>query len=214
MSDDEDNKSIGSDDESDFSDDEFAEQYKQQRMIEMKTAVVENDNGVEIPSGTLHEIAQSFVGDSKNCILNYVQRGSEINEQLRKGEIKSVKCLDQYAKPLKNWLSNDNYVILYRAMTQMYDEGKISGYISSSNKYIKGFGRYCMKIYVPTETPVLVADISGETGLAKTFEIILPRGTVLKYFGDNEDDCGVYLSIYKTKPSDAILRTIKREVVN
>jgi hypothetical protein len=145
----------------------------------------------------LSGIVQTFQNTpGEKCILDYVKSGSEINQALRSGDStyrETVICLDKYAKPLKELIvGNFDYIVLYRNMTSSYESGKSSGFISTANVPLPGFGRTTrMKIYAPMNVKVLVADItklvknprsSSSNDLLSydnVFEFILPRGITL-----------------------------------
>lgn len=204
----------------DFEDDDFFEQYKQQRMEELskpKKPISKQTVGYILPKGMLHDIVQIFRRDpdTQNCILDYVKSGSEINESLRQNRSDSYKkkivCLDKGARPLEVLLPKGNnldYVILYRAIHRPHEESKNVGFLSTSNIFVRGFGQHCMKIYVPVKTKVLVTDISEKVGLDGIYEIILPRNTNLVLFGEKEN-CNYYLAMPTGLVDDDVLEGIK-----
>lgn len=178
-----------------------------------------------IPSNIWNKISQEFIKRKEgictaDIIEKYINRGSEINAELRKPENeriidkKIIECLNKLAQPLKNLLKEydkeykDNYIILYRNMSKEYTEKDSQGFISTSNIPLRGFGQYGMKIFVPIDTKVLVANISKQTNIENSFEIILPKGTQLSLITeDNEYTYYVVLPV-----SDKVLEQIMNEI--
>jgi hypothetical protein len=157
----------------------------------------------------LQEVVQTFERTDRGaCVANYVARGSEINAALRRaadgkgedskhGYAKDVDCLDKLAKPLNQLIrTTGQYVVLYRTASYQYESKKNAGFMSTASRILPGFGSEKMRIYVPVTIPVLVADItrqvstpSAGTVTPVTYEIILPRNTVLHgvaTVGENE----------------------------
>lgn len=203
-----------SDDELDLEleDDPFFEEYKRKRMSEISKPISKQAVEYVLPKQALHDIVQIFkkMPDTQNCILDYVKSGSEINSALREnraGEYKQkISCLDKKAVPLEQFLDNkhkSDYVTLYRAISTEYTNEKNSGFLSTSNLLIRGFGQYCMKIYVSIKTKVLVADISKHVNREGIYEIILPRNTRLIFIGE-KDNCSYYLAIPPDTDEDGL----------
>jgi hypothetical protein len=141
---------------------------------------------------------------NKNIVNNYIKRGSEINSYLRgvKGYQNMSEVINEIKgqfQPLNTLLKNerisfnpDDYLEVYRYMRTKYDDDKTQGFMSTSNKKLVGFGRYCLKILVPVNTQVIIADISKDTSVQNTFEIILPNNTRLFNLYQDEDECSLY----------------------
>lgn len=222
---------LDEDSDIDFEEDElFFEQLRQQRLAEVKKPAAQGSLSSQpkkgiIPDNLFKTITQRFRstvdGKCRADIVvdNYVQRGSEINESLRKGErryTEDIYCLDKVATPLRNLLPVDfkeSFVTVYRQTYRPYEEERSKGYTSTSNKFLPGFGSMKMKIYIPLTTKVLLADISRQTIVENTYEIILPRDTILLPVG-KDPKTGIVYFILKDTPSyllNDILKSIESE---
>jgi len=183
--------------DSDFSEDdaEFMAEMREKRIKDSKAramAPIKIIKGAHLSHDVLKGIVQTFNRNpqARVCIADYIARGSEINAMLRSGDYKiyksTITCLDEHAVPLKTLLkTTEPYTILYRSMQTEYSPESSIGYTSTADRLLTGFGKYWMKIYIPTSVKVLVGDITDavKTPLSSdkitTYEIILPRGLQL-----------------------------------
>ena len=159
----------------------------------------------------------------KNAANTYVKKGTEINDELRsstKNHKDNIKLINESLLPLYQTLKkiinigDKKFIKVYRCMFEEYSPNtNIGGYISTSNKMLKGgFGKNCFSIYVPLDPTInikfLLKDISDETLIHETFELFFDIDNRLINLGrrdenDNEqfimvpkDSYYSYLSLY------------------
>lgn len=173
-----------------------------------------------IPVDIWNTMTQSFLRTEKgNCkasyaVSEYVARGTDINRDLRDHGHeydKLTKCLDKLAIPLYKLLRDHSrysepYIILYRYTHRKFSPLLNQGYMSTSNMQLAGFGGHAMKIYVPLTTKVLLANISKQTKLANSYEIILPKGTNLVFMGTDKEDYNYYMVPSESNKDNDIMR--------
>jgi hypothetical protein len=157
--------------------------------------------------------------DQKAAIYLYIMEGQNINRYLRTeySEKKSKKSIDNdnvrkideniSSIKTRNACKNNSYYAVYRCMEQEYKGDKSFGYTSTnSNGILAGFGKHCIKIYIPINTPVLVGNSRDEkykhlyaTSLNSqqfnknlSYEIMLPRDSLLIKTSIIEEELPVY----------------------
>ena len=133
-------------------------------------------------------IAEKFSRDDRNHLNEYVKKGSEINEELRKnlsGYGNIVKYIKNSFKLISDLYPGYDYIKVCRASTKPYSSEKSQGFMSTSNKQLP-FGGYMSTIFIPKDVMVGVVDISDMVGIDGTFEFILQNNTLLYELEENK----------------------------
>ena len=191
--------------------------YNQQKVLTTThiPSFVKNTLPADINMSILRNVKNTFFEkhNTKNCIVNYIQHGSEINSYLRNPSLgenvpeNSIKCLDNNSISLRTLLKDQHdkdYIVLYRSVRNLSGVGNPSpSFISTSNVLINTFGNINMKIFVPMSFKVLIGDISKHINRNNNddtiFEIILPRNTTLIFVKEDED-----INYYVAVPPEGI----------
>lgn len=139
------------------------------------------------------------------ALQEYINHGHKINDVLRghyMGDIRDVYArLIKHAQPLNKLTTcpGDSYFVVYRSMNAKYDEQQSLGFMSTSSEFIRQWGDYHMKIFVPSTTRVLIKDISKLLGTeTEVYEVLLQPNTQLELL--NVEDG---LHVYKVKFSQS-----------
>jgi hypothetical protein len=182
----------------DDDDDIFFEYLKKKKIYEIEQNNLENKILVQKITSNICDIDYNYAltnqhNDKTSAMNDYINVGMEINSFLRnengyrKDYIKKVQNLDSKFAPIPTEKKCANsYYIVHRCIRKSILINNPKGYTSTSNIQIPQFGNYCMKIYVPINTPVLVGSL--DKTIRDAYEILFPRETTFLYLGNKDMD--------------------------
>lgn len=130
-------------------------------------------------------VNNAYTREQMNNIIEYTNKGDTLNSQLRAGldrRSQTTKMvLTNSLQPLERLFPRADYIKVYRDQTQPWRDELNQGFVSTSQKPIAtgAFGSVNTTIYVPTDIPVGMADISHK-GIPQMIEVVLP--TSLKMY--------------------------------
>lgn len=167
--------STDSDSDFDISDDEFFESWKKNKMKDESKI-----NDAKILSPINNTDLHSEIDDYSHKIFEaYMNRGSEINEDLRERSGSSyrkiINEMDKNFRRLSSFGVNGEYLISYRCQKNDYFI-KGLGYLSTSNRYMRGFGTNCFILMIPKDAKIGIIELRNEKQ-SGIYEYILPRET-------------------------------------
>lgn len=151
-------------------------------------------NQIIVKEISLTSFKPKYTQKCQSTVEKYKKSGMEINAFLR-GTLpydsnieKIIFKLDQCFQSLSTLFptsSIGNYIKSYRTMSQKFDADKTAGYTSTSNQFVGMSSKYLYTIYIPSDSNIIIIDISKETGTPNTYEIVLERNVGMIDIGNN-----------------------------
>jgi SpoVK/Ycf46/Vps4 family AAA+-type ATPase len=172
-------------------------QQKIQKDVENNNKLIENKikEILEIPhihdlydSKDLSTIFSNIPTHKKSIYKRYVEIGCELNEQMRAGKAnrQTVSRIEESFVPAKDLFKKNKLFYVFRSMTREY-VNSITGFQSSSNYPLQGFGTIRYKVIIMPNTKIGFYDISKATNKSETYEIIISKDQKYKILITNTD---------------------------
>ena len=174
-----------------MSDDEYCDEDFMQKLLEKRKKVATVSKPVK--KETLKQCSDFKKGSEKfprKPFLIYVKKGSEINERLRNPLMeneyeKEIKNISLNMKTLEEVFPSCDFIVVCRTMSKEYSSEKTSGFMSTSNNVVGMSLRYLYTIIIPKDVKIGMIDISAETGILETYEVIIDKGTQLEALNEH-----------------------------